>query len=295
MWVFLALALIKPNWLLSYLLSTNYILGEYAMFQNDDERIKDELGRTIEIDLFDILKACEGLDENKAPKAATNLDYFEFPKDMKSEEIDLDPTKELTQEEIEKISGKLKKTIFFKDVDLRIYMRGGSVVLQADFPPESRVEYNFIISILKEYMDMTLEEKCFHEIAVTVMPLIFEGQLFTIYRGLCYYTNYLLPRGYSRVCMVFDNGNTQWQEGFDIDYRKLERIVKNELQSEINQLDAEIENTSKEIKELETEANMFASTVKSDYGAEEILKNEEDNETKEVNKNRRTCIDKDLV
>ena len=273
------------------------MLDDNITKQNTTTKNKEE-ENIKEVDFWDIIKACEGLDKNYAPNAATTLDYFEFeapdgfvPDDKKKSLFDLmegDPEEEPTPEEIEAVSGKIKKSIFFKNIDLKIFIRGGSAVLQADFPPESRVEYNFATEALKEYLEMDNEKKQFHEITVTVMPIIFEGQLYTIYRGLCYYNGYILPKGYSRICMVFDNSDTQWLEGKEIDYTRIKSVVNNEVLSEIAQIDHQIESEKKALEKLETEGNIFANNIKDEYNTENLYEEEIEERSQSLYERRRT-------
>ena len=129
-----------------------------------------------------------------------------------------------------------------------IFASGGCVVYQIDFNINSRINYNEMLNICDEWSELRKSQNV--AITLQVIPYIFEGQFGLIYQDMVYYTG-IVSENTERLILCFNDLYTYDYTSEGINYDEILKTVAQECRREEEAMEFELDETEKEIKELE--------------------------------------------
>ena len=193
-----------------------------------------------ELRFEDIVRLSCGVDDTSTPRSFASL-YLDEIRDLHSEDGIVN-----------------KQLIQLKNAVLNIFMAGGCVVVQVDFPKSNKREFNQCLDLCAEwcnpnsYADSEFQYAC----GLIVLPSLLEGELGILFSDMVYFTNVPLPDTL-RLVMCFDNGATTVIEDEEVNYEELLNQAISEVKSEEDKLDREIDEMQKEIDEINQSQNIY--------------------------------------
>jgi hypothetical protein len=134
-----------------------------------------------------------------------------------------------------------------------LYIKDGCIVVQIDFPEEQNKLYDDTMKAISGWYGQTNGEDDFkYSLALTIVPMVLQGQFYIILRNPLYYIGCAFQKS-SRIALAFPTTHMEGLEGEDINYAELNREVDRELHEEEHKIENKIHETQEEIEQIKRE------------------------------------------